>query len=247
MQLVFLGTGGFHPNERRHTASIMLPEAGIVFDAGTSFFRMPEYLKTRELDVFLSHGHLDHICGLTFPVVPLLSDELDAIRVYGKLRSLTAVQERLFSEEMFPVAMPNTEYIELSDELEFADGAKLTHCELEHPGGSTGFRIDWPEHSLAYITDTIAPGDYVDFITGVDLLIHECYFPDEMAEWAIKTGHSHTTPVAQVAKDANVGRLALVHIDPQRPDDDPIDLEVAQAIFPETFIAEDKMVIEFGK
>lgn len=247
MQLVFLGTGGFHPNERRHTASIMLPEAGVVFDAGTSFFRMPGHLKTRELDVFLSHGHLDHICGLTFPVVPLLTDELDAIRVYGTPRTLTAVQERLFSAEMFPVALPNTSFHELPGDFELDDGGRLTHCELEHPGGSTGFRIDWPECSLAYITDTVAPGDYIEFIRGVDLLIHECYFPDEMAEWALKTGHSHTTPVAQVAKDAGVGRLALVHIDPQRADDDPIDLDVARSIFPETFIAEDKMVIEFGK
>lgn len=223
----------------------MLPEVGVLFDAGTSFFRMPDYLKTREIDVFLSHGHLDHVCGLTFPVVPILTEELDGVRVYGKRRTLTSVRERLFSDEMFPVSIPNMDFIELPEEVEVADG-KLTHCELEHPGGSTGFRIDWPHCSLAYITDTIAPGDYTDFVAGVDLLVHECYFPDEMSEWAIKTGHSHTTPVAQVAKDAKVGQLALVHIDPQRPDDDPIDIEVARTIFPETFLAEDKMVIEFG-
>ena len=246
MQLVFLGTGGFHPNERRHTASIMLPEVGVLFDAGTSFFRMPQYLKTRDLQVFLSHGHLDHICGLTFPVVPLFTEELDSIRVYGDQRTLTAVEKHLFAEEVFPVGISGMTFTELADEVEVPGDGKLTSCTLEHPGGARGFRIDWPDHSLAYITDTIAPGDYIEFIRGVDLLIHECYFPDEMSDWAIKTGHSHTTPVAQLARDAEVGRLALVHIDPQRTDDDPIDLEKARSIFGETFIAEDKMMIEIG-
>ncbi len=246
MELVFLGTGGFHPNERRHTASIMLPEVGVVFDAGTSFFRMPGYLKTRQLQIFLTHGHLDHICGLTFPIVPLLSDVLDSIEVFGNPRTLTAVNDRLFSEEVFPVPLPKTEFRELPETVELPGGGVLSHCKLEHPGGAVGYRIDWPDHSLAYITDTVAPGEYIDFIKGVDFLIHECYFPDDMAEWAIKTGHSHTTPVVQLAKEAGVGRLALVHIDPQRPGDDPIDIRKAQSIFPNTFIAEDKMTIEIG-
>lgn len=247
MQLVFLGTGGYHPNERRHTASIMLPEVGVVLDAGTSFFRMPEYLQTRDLQIFLSHGHLDHICGLTFPIVPLMTEELDTIEVFGNARTLKAVNKHLFSDEVFPVALPRTEFIPLPDSIEVPHGGVVTHCDLEHPGGAVGYRIDWPGHSLAYITDTAAPGEYGQFVEDVDLLIHECYFPDEMSDWANKTGHSHTSPVAQLAKDAGVGRLALVHIDPQRSDDDPIDLEQARSIFPETFIAEDKMMIEIGE
>lgn len=247
MQLVFLGTGGYHPNERRHTASIMLPETGVIFDAGTSFFRMPKHLKTRDLQIFLSHGHLDHICGLTFPVVPLFTEELDSIRVYGNPRTLFAVEKHLFADEVFPVGISGMTFEVLTAEVEVPGKGKLTSCSLEHPGGAVGYRIDWPDHSLAYITDTVAPGDYLDFVRGVDLLIHECYFPDEMSDWATKTGHSHTTPVARLAHDADVGRLALVHIDPQREDDDPIDLAKARSIFANTFIAEDNMTIEIGR
>src|SRR6218665_3346441 len=32
---VMLGTGGFHPNEARHTAGILLPGSGVLLDAGT--------------------------------------------------------------------------------------------------------------------------------------------------------------------------------------------------------------------
>ena len=101
--------------------------------------------------------------------------------------------------------------------------AGLTHFPLVHQGGSIGYRLDWPGHSMAYVTDTTADADaaYVAKIRGVDLLVHECYFPDAQAEWAAKTGHSHTTPVAQVATRAGVKRLVLVHLNPLSTADDP--------------------------
>ncbi|MGH7135415.1 MAG: MBL fold metallo-hydrolase, partial [Pirellulales bacterium] len=61
----------------------------------------------------------------------------------------------------------------------------------------------------------------------------------------VLTGHSHTTPVAQVAEAAQVGRLLLVHVNPLGDADDPVRLDVARAIFADTSIAHDKMVLEF--
>ena len=97
------------------------------------------------------------------------------------------------------------------------------------------------------MTDTTASidADYTEHIRGVDLLIHECYFPDERADWARKTGHSSVTPVAQVAKQAGVGRLVLVHLDPGASADDPVGVETARAIFPATDLGRDLMVIDF--
>lgn len=250
MRVVFLGTGGYHPNERRHTAGVMLPEIGIVFDAGTSFFRVQRLLKTETLDVFLSHAHLDHIAGLTFFLVPLLQGHVTKARVYGNQATLNAVRTHLFSQPVFPV-MPTFEFVELTRPVPIGQGGTLRfQALLSHPGGSTAFRVDWPAKgttpakSLAYVTDTTTDGTYTEFVRGVDVLIHECYFPDALAEWGPKTGHSHTTPVAQVAKDAGVGRLVLMHIDPQRPDDDPIGIETARAIFPRSILAEDLMELD---
>jgi ribonuclease Z len=42
-----------------------------------------------------------------------------------------------------------------------------------------------------------------------------------------------------------VKQLVLTHIDPQRPDDDPVGLAIAREIFPATEIAEDLLEIEF--
>jgi ribonuclease Z len=118
---------------------------------------------------------------------------------------------------------------------------------LVHPGGSVGFRIDWPGRSMAYITDTTASmaADYVDRIRGVDLLVHECFYPDDRADLAKKYGHSCITPVAEVARAAKVGRLILTHINPLIPSDNSIDISAAQKIFPNIEIGKDLMEVEF--
>ena len=246
MRLIFLGTGGYHPNERRHTASLLFPDIGLALDAGTGFFRVQDRLQTDTLDVFLTHAHLDHICGLTFFLVPVLRGDVNRVRVHGSAKTLAAVQQHLFAEELFPVAPP-FEWCELSatTQVEVAAAGALTCFDLEHPGGSLGYRIDWPDRSIAYITDTTAPGNYLAFIRDVDVLIHECYFPDEMLDWARKTGHSSATAVAEVARDCGAKRLYLVHADPQHPEDDPIDLARIQTIFPNAALAEDLQEIEF--
>ncbi|MEX2287923.1 MAG: MBL fold metallo-hydrolase [Planctomycetaceae bacterium] len=242
MRIEFLGTGGFFANERRQTACVMLPEIGLVFDAGTSVFRIAQKLVNPELDIFLSHAHLDHVVGLTSLLVPLMSGKIKAARVHASKQYLAAVQEHLFAEAIFPI-LPRFEFVELKDSVAVGGGV-LSHIPLVHPGGSTGFRIDWPQKSLAYITDTCVDGSYTEFVRGVDVLIHECYYPDQMSEWSAKTGHSNTTPVAELARDADVGRLMLVHIDPHRPGDDPIGIDTARKIFPRTEVAEDLMTIE---
>lgn len=246
MRLKFLGTGGYHPSERRHTACLFLPEIGIVLDAGTGFFRVQQNLETREIDVFLTHAHLDHVCGLTFFLVPVLTGEVDTVRVHGSNDTLTAVRQHIFAKAIFPVDPP-FEWCELPDDstIQTRDGGTLSWTSLEHPGGSIGYRIDWPDRSLAYITDTTAPGEYLPFIANVDVLIHECYFPDDMQEWALKTGHSSASAVARVADQAGAGKLFLVHVDPQKTNDDPVGLEAIRAIFPNAELAADEQEIQF--
>lgn len=246
MRLIFTGTGGYHPNERRHTAGVLLPDLGIALDAGTGFFRVQSLLRHDQLDVFLTHAHLDHICGLTFFLVPVLQGQVSAVRVHGTAQVLQAVRQHLFARELFPVDPP-FEWHTLPDGqgVPVPQGGQLTWLPLAHPGGSTGFRIDWPDRSLAYITDTTASEDYVDFIRGVDVLIHECYFGDELAEWAQRTGHTAAAGVARIAALAQPRRLYLMHVDPQRADDDPVGLPGIQSVFPGTVLAEDLMEIEF--
>lgn len=249
MKIVFLGTGGYHPNQRRHTSGVLLPDVGILFDAGTGLFRLVDHLKSPTLRIFLTHAHLDHIVGLTYLLVPFLKGALSNVSVHADAKTKSAVREHLFAGAVFPI-MPAFEFMELDDAaVDLDHGLTVSHQPLpSHPGGSRGYRLEWSEHgvhkSMAYITDTAVDGTYHDFIHGVDLLIHECYFADEMADWGERTGHSCTSQVARLAAEAGVKQLILTHIDPQQPSDDPIGLEQAKGIFPNVELAEDLLEIE---
>ena len=246
MKLLLLGTTGYHPNGRRHTACLMLPELGIVLDAGTAFFRVREHLATDELDIFLTHSHLDHVVGLTFLYDVLYEKSMRGVTVHAAHEKIDAIDRLLLDEALFPVKLP-CQFEPLDAPVALRGDGRLTYFPLEHPGGSLGFRLDWPGHSMAYVTDTMATEDapYIDAIRDVDLLIHECYFPDGYEQVAEQTGHSCITPVAQVARAAGAGRLILVHLNPLDESDDPVGVETARAIFPKTELGNDLMEVEF--
>jgi ribonuclease Z len=246
MKLILLGTAGYHPNDRRHTLCLLLPECGIMLDAGTGVFRVARYLRTPTLDIFLTHAHLDHVIGLTYLFDILYPQSLARVTVHADPEKLAAIDQHLFSPLLFP-KKPPYESRPLAKEVPLPNGGRLTHFPLGHPGGVIGYRLDWPGHSMAYITDTTAKPNapYVASIRGVDLLVHECYFTDDQQQWAEKTGHSCTTAVAEVARAAQVGRLVLLHFNPLAAGDDPIGLDRIRAIFPCADLGVDCMEIEF--
>lgn len=225
---------------------MMIPEHGIIFDAGTGLFRARDLICTPTLDIFLSHVHLDHSVGLTFLYDILWGKDVERVTVHLDGSKIPAIEEALYNKDLFPVG-PNFEMKALTDEaVQLPDNISIEHCALEHPGGSAGFRMKHPGGSLAYITDTIASddADYVDFISKVDVLIHECYFPDGWEDRAELTGHSCLTPVAEVARAADAERTFLVHINPLDGSDEPLDLESVKGIYSNLTVAEDRMAID---
>lgn len=246
MKVVLLGSGGYFPTHRRHTACLILPEVGAVLDAGTGMCGLARYVQSEHLDIFLSHAHLDHIAGLTYLLNLVPAAILAKTTVHGDAAKLAAVREHLFAPDIFPVA-PAFRFAELTSSCKLPNGGKLEAFPLQHPGGSLGFRLDWPGHSLAYVTDTTATpdADYVDRIRGVDLLVHEAYFADDAAGLALRTGHSSLPNVVAVAAKANVGRLVISHLDPMIDTEPPFDLTLAKNVFPNVSLGHDGRELEF--
>ena len=222
---------------------MMIPERGIIFDAGTGMFRVRDLIQTDTLDIFLSHVHLDHSVGLTFLYDILFEKDLSRVTVHVAKDKIAAIRNHLHSKDLFPVE-PNYEIVPLQSESTVA-GVEIKAIDLVHPGGSNGFILKHKNGSLAYITDTTArtDADYIKDIANVDVLVHECYFSDGWEEKAELTGHSCLTPVAEVAAAAEAGRLILVHINPLNDAEEPLDLETVKGIFNNVEVAKDQMIV----
>lgn len=250
MRLHCLGTVGYHPNDTRHTSCYFLPEAGIVLDGGTGTFRLSSLIQTETLDILLSHAHLDHTFGLTALLDVQFQRPVKELRIWGESAKIQAVREHLFHELIFPAAL-EADWIAIDDRPEFQiGGATISWRQQEHPGGSVAFRLDWPDlgKRLVYATDTSGDvsASHAEWSSSADLLMHECYFRDSAKDWALKTGHSWTSRVAEVASLCDPAKLLLTHINPLEGADDPVDIEsIRRRVGGEVILARDGLVLEF--
>jgi ribonuclease Z len=214
MRLLFLGTGGSAATPDRHTTGLYLPEHGILLDGGTNVFPLRRVHGDGPLHVLMSHYHVDHSIGLFFLSAGLFYGRSQPeITVYGpewddRFRALAGKDSPLFPIELpFPLLR--------APERFHVGGVEVCVRSVPHAAPVNAYRLRFPNgETLAYVTDTTAPGEYLDFIRGVDVLVHECTFSQKAKQWAGVTGHSDTESVGRLAKKARVGQLYLTHLGP---------------------------------
>lgn len=247
MQLEFLGTAGYHPSATRHTSAVFIPDAlpedAFVFDAGSGLYRLIWRALPKRVHIFLSHGHLDHVCGLTYLYNICLGRSFD-LQVYGTKSTLANVTESLFDSPLFPLKFSYTTREIVPGESFMVGEAKFSTFLLTHPGGSLAYRVDWPEKSFAYVTDTAGDGRYAEFIHDVDMLVHERNFSDEFEKIAVASGHCTSSDIIRVVKASGAKKIALTHFNPLTLTD-PLDEDSLPLQLPGVIAARDELVVEF--
>src|SRR5215210_1896691 len=98
-----------------------------------------------------------------------------------------------------------------------------------------------PGRKVVLATDTAYTRGVVEASRGADLLVHEATFAEEERDRARETLHSTAREAAEVARDAEVGLLALTHLS-NRYFGGEIERE-AQAVFPDTVVPRDLDII----
>ncbi len=226
--LTILGGGGWFPAHGRHTATALLRtgDEAIMIDSGTGVSRLierPELLEGVEsLDILLTHFHLDHVVGLAYlPAIGMCPQT----RVWGPGRLLYGcptfdLLSRLTHEPIHPVPLEDQD-IEVrdfdKDEIELAGVRVTMRRQDRHTAPTLGFRFD---DQLAWITDTAYDPDSAAFAEGCEMLAHEAWFTNAAPR---NVGiHSSGQQAAQIAEEAGIERLLLIHLPPFEADVEPI-------------------------
>lgn len=92
--------------------------------------------------------------------------------------------------------------------------------------------------SIAYCLDTRPCASAVELARGVDLLIHEATYTEDLTGEARQYGHSTAAQAARTALEAGARRLLITHFSTRYPDPTPL-LDEARAIFAETMLAQE--------
>lgn len=209
-----------------------------------------------EINLFFTHTHFDHICGVPF-FKPAYLRTTTLNFWAGHLpsgQSIKRVLCDLMMAPLFPVPIDvfsaaNYHDFECGVPLEVKSGVRVNSFALNHPNGACGYRIDFDGRSVCVITDNEhRAGELdqplVDFVRGADIMIYDAMFTDEEFGKFVGWGHSTWQEALRVAAAADVGQTVLFHHDPGRDDGmlDRIEDEAAH-IRPRTVAAREGMVL----
>ncbi len=94
----------------------------------------------------------------------------------------------------------------------------------------------YSSHAYAFCSDTKYIPELSELLNNVNLIYHEATFTEDMSERAALTYHSTAKQAAELAKNANVGKLILGHFSTRFKDLNPI-LEEARTVFENSELA----------
>jgi len=128
----------------------------------------------------------------------------------------------------------------IESELYEREGIQVVKQNLNHPGGGVAYRINENGASCAYVTDNeLEPPNkpitnydkWVNYLHGVDLLIHDAQYTENDMPHKHGWGHSLISQVRQLATDAEVGTLVMFHHDPDRSDSELDEIQIENEIY----------------
>lgn len=235
----------------------------IILDAGSGIRRLGQELmrkKPRRIvgTLLISHTHWDHIQG--FPYFEPIFERHNRIVIVGQKhveQRLEEVLARQIVEPFLPFdyktlsADLHVKEVDDGESLIIGDETVVRVANLNHPGGSLGFRIENDGAVVVYCTDTTHPEGGVEpsivrLAQDADLLIHDAFFTPAGRAAFPSWGHSSWLEAVHAAQAANVGYLGLYHYAPDTTDDQ-LEQEIlpqARAIFPNTFLTREGMAVQ---
>ena len=196
-------------------------------------------------DLIVTHFHPDHVSGLPLLLMDMwLMGRRKPINIYGLHHTLDRVEDLMgyygWSEwpDFFPVAfyrLPMQEMTTVIDSPDFRIFSSPVHHLL--PTIGLRFEFNHTNKTMAYSCDTEPCAQVVRLAAGADVLIHESA--------GASRGHSSAAQAGEVANQAEVGKLYLIHYPTGKYASGDLIAEAHQRYQGEVALAEDFMELNF--
>jgi phosphoribosyl 1,2-cyclic phosphodiesterase len=207
----------------------------LVFDVGTGARILGKCVEDEgpcDAHIFLTHTHLDHVAGFPFfrpAYCPTNRFHLWAGHLRRQGLTLEGTLADLMCKPLFPVPLDVMQAarefhdFEAGEPIHLATGLTIRTAPLNHPGGATGYRVDYGGRAFALVTDTEhvpgAPdGHVLGLIEGCDVVVYDATYTDESFPHFKGWGHSTWQEGVRLCEAAGARRLIAFHHDPDSDD-----------------------------
>ena len=247
MKIHFLGTNGWYDTKTGNTTCTLIETKNeyIVIDAGFGIQKLDKYITSdKPIYIFLTHLHLDHICGLhLFPHFNF-SQPVTIFVNKDNVSAFKKIMQHPFTSD-FDESGLNIQIKTILPGV-YREPFDFRCLPLKHVDGCLGFRFEIDDRIITYCGDTAVCANDKILAKNTDILIHECTLgPDlTMKDW----GHSNPEDVAQLAKEARVREVYLTHFGAdhyQSKKSRQDALVVARKIYSPIKMAEDDLIVKF--
>lgn len=214
-KLIFLGTATNVPDEtHENTHMVLVGENRMVLIDGPAnpYSRLKQAnLPVEQLtDILMTHFHPDHVGGIPLLLMALgLSGRRDPLKIYANQHCMKFMQELLVAYEWENWHFFEVEFILVPEDNLYPlldnDDFVIYSSPVKHFIPALGIRIELKKSGkiIAYSGDTAPTESLFGLANKADVLIHEA--AGESA------GHSSARQAGQLANQANVGALYIIH------------------------------------
>lgn len=199
--------------------------------------------ETSITDIVLTHFHPDHVSGIPLLLMGMGLDKRNTpLNIYANQHCMTFMQKLLDFYDWGSWHQYSVNFITLpEDELHCfldTDELKIFSSPVKHFIPTHGVRAEFKASNkvLAYSCDTRKTQSVINYAKDADILIHEAA--------GESVGHSSAKQAGEVAKEAGVKSLYLIHYPTGENNTDHLVPEAASVYDGPVVLAEDLMVIE---
>jgi ribonuclease Z len=225
--VIFLGTAAALPTGDRGNTALAIPgdpgeagSSGLLVDTGGDIYPAlcRAGLAQDELsDLFITHAHIDHIGSLPSLIESYrLGGRHVPLHIYG-LPEVIETAQRIVAVFGYELTLDSWTFevtytaVEDGQQLPLG-GIPATFARVDHTLPCAGFRLSLPNGDFAYTSDTQPTPAIQRLAKGARVLVTECTYLNESANYARVSRHMTALEAGQQAAACGVDVLALVHL-----------------------------------